>query len=326
MRSGRERRAERTGEEDADAVVVPEPPAMRIERRGRPRKEVHRGDADGVRKHLAALSERFPEVRVRGEEASRPRGGRGEAAVEEDAGGTREEEEEEEEEESIEESVGRMIEKTAMSVRASAAKVGTRRSVESRKKIAKAQRERWREARLAAEAAAPPETAEPFIAETTTTPSAPVKSGKSSVSSSERTARLTKLIAMKKSTSRSEKMASSSVKVNQFSSELSQYTRLRNELASWSEGFEESKGRRPTLKDVQNTRIPWLIESFQEYVRLRNKLIAEAPNVRGEVGKIAKQTLPSPRSLPSGQITLSIDDDADDDDVNGEKFSVFNFK
>ena len=301
---------------------------MRIERRGRPRKEVHRGDADGVRKHLTALSERFPEVRVGGEEASRPRNGRG---GEEEAAGAleeREEEEEEEEEdedeESIEESVGRVLEKTAMSVRASAAKVGTRRSVESRKKIAKAQRERWRKARLEAEAEAPPATAEPFIAETTTTPD--VKNGKSSASASERTARLTKLIAMKKSTSRLEKMASSSVKVNQFSSELSQYTRLRNELASWSEGFEESKGRRPTLKDVQNTRIPWLIESFQEYVRLRNKLIAEAPNVRGEVGKIAKQTLPSPRSLPSGQITLSIDDDADDDDLKGDKFSVFNFK
>ena len=311
-RSGRRETRE---EEDA-------PPAMRIERRGRPRKEVHRGDADGVRKHLTALSERFPEVRLGGEEASRPRSGRGEA-VEEEAGASEREEEEEEEEESIEESVGRVLEKTAMSVRASAAKVGTRRSVESRKKIAKAQRERWRKARLEAEAEAPPATAEPFIAETTTRP---VKSGKSSASASERTARLTKLIAIKKSTSRSEKIASSSVKVNQFSSELSQYTRLRNELASWSEGFEESKGRRPTLKDVQNTRIPWLIESFQEYVRLRNKLIAEAPNVRGEVGKIAKQTLPSPRSLPSGQITLSIDDDADDDDLKGDKFSVFNFK
>lgn len=311
-RSGRRETRE---EEDAPPAM----PAMRIERRGRPRKEVHRGDADGVRKHLTALSERFPEVRLGGEEASRPRSGRGEA-VEEEAGAS-EREEEEEDEESIEESVGRVLEKTAMSVRASAAKVGTRRSVESRKKIAKAQRERWRKARLEAGSEAPPATAEPFIAETT-----PVKSGKSSSSASERTAKLTKLIAMKKSTSRSEKMASSSVKVNQFSSELSQYTRLRNELASWSEGFEESKGRRPTLKDVQNTRIPWLIESFQEYVRLRNKLIAEAPNVRGEVGKIAKQTLPSPRSLPSGQITLSIDDDADDDDLKGDKFSVFNFK
>lgn len=318
-RSGRRETRE---EEDAPPAM----PAMRIERRGRPRKEVHRGDADGVRKHLTALSERFPEVRLGGEEASRPRSGRGEAVEEEAGASEREEEEEEEEEsieESIEESVGRVLEKTAMSVRASAAKVGTRRSVESRKKIAKAQRERWRKARLEAEAEAPPATAEPFIAETTTRP---VKSGKSSASASERTARLTKLIAIKKSTSRSEKIASSSVKVNQFSSELSQYTRLRNELASWSEGFEESKGRRPTLKDVQNTRIPWLIESFQEYVRLRNKLIAEAPNVRGEVGKIAKQTLPSPRSLPSGQITLSIDDDADDDDLKGDKFSVFNFK
>ena len=67
--------------------------------------------------------------------------------------------------------------------------------------------------------------------------------------------------------------------------------RLRDELASWSDGFEQAKGRRPNFKDVQKTRIPWLIESFKEYVRLRNKLISETPKIRGEVGKLAKQTL-----------------------------------
>ena len=46
---------------------------------------------------------------------------------------------------------------------------------------------------------------------------------------------MTKLIAMKKSNTRAEKIAASSVKVNQFSYELSAYNKLKSELASWSE-------------------------------------------------------------------------------------------
>jgi hypothetical protein len=216
----------------------------------------------------------------------------------------------------------------AGNVRAAAAKVGTRRSVDSRKKIAEAQRARWRKARREVDLEPESATSDTFDP-TALDPTKPAKSRKTPVSSA-RTDKLTKLIAMKKSTSRAEKQAFSSVKVNQFSSELSKYTKLRNELASWSDGFEETKGRRPTLKDVQNTRIPWLIESFQEYVRLRNKLIAQTPNIRGEVGRLAKATLPSPRSLPSGEIRLSIDDDNDDDDDGDgggdDGFSVFNFR
>ena len=278
------------------------------ERRGRPRKEVHRGDAEGVRKHLAALSIKFPEMMRAGDgsEAVVPR------AVEEV-----------EEEEAAEEAK-RAATRAAARVSLAASRVGTRRSVESRKKIGAAQRERWKNARLAAGASATTSFGDVSEAAPLTAQQRKDKAAK------ERTAKLTKLIAMKKSTSRAEKIASSSVKVNQFSYELSAYTRLREELASWSDGFEQAKGRRPNFKDVQKTRIPWLIESFKEYVRLRNKLISETPKIRGEVGKLAKQTLPTPRSLPLGELRLSIDDDNDDVGGDDEKkddnsFSVFNF-
>ena len=200
-----------------------------------------------------------------------------------------------------------------------AARVGARRSVESRKKIAEAQRERWRNARAEANASA----VEAMVS--VGNEEEAFASRKRESASKERTARLTKLIAMKKSTTRAEKIAASSVKVNQFSHELSTYTRLRAELASWSDGFEKAKGRKPNFKDVENTRIPWLIDSFQEYVKLRNKLIAETPNIRGEVGKLAKQTLPAPRSIPSGgELRLSIDDEGDTSE--DARFSLFNFR
>ena len=212
----------------------------------------------------------------------------------------------------------------AASVSLAASRVGTRRSVESRKKIAAAQRKRWKKARLEAGASATTSFGEVSEAAPLTAKQRKEKADK------ERTAMLTKLIAMKKSTSRAEKIASSTVKVNQFSYELSAYARLRDELASWSDGFEQAKGRRPNFKDVQKTRMPWVIESFKEYVRLRNKLISETPKIRGEVGKLAKQTLPTPRSLPLGELRLSIDDDDDDEDKGDDKkdddsFSVFNF-
>ena len=276
------------------------------ERRGRPRKEVHRGDAEGVRKHLATLSMKFPEM-MRAEGGS-------EAVVPSAV-------EVEEVEEEAAKSAGT---RAAASVSLAASRVGTRRSVESRKKIAAAQRKRWKKARLEAGASATTSFGEVSEAAPLTAKQRKEKADK------ERTARLTKLIAMKKSTSRAEKIASSTVKVNQFSYELSAYARLRDELASWSDGFEQAKGRRPNFKDVQKTRIPWLIESFKEYVRLRNKLISETPKIRGEVGKLAKQTLPTPRSLPLGELRLSIDDDDDDEDKGDDKkdddsFSVFNF-
>ena len=271
------------------------------ERRGRPRKEVHRGDAEGVRKHLATLSMKFPEMMRAegGSEAVVPRAG--------------------EVEEVEEEAAKRAGTRAAARVSLAASRVGTRRSVESRKKIAAAQRTRWKKARLEAGASATTSFGEVSEAAPLTAKQRKEKADK------ERTARLTKLIAMKKSTSRAEKIASSTVKVNQFSYELSAYARLRDELASWSDGFEQAKGRRPNFKDVQKTRIPWLIESFKEYVRLRNKLISETPKIRGEVGKLAKQTLPTPRSLPLGELRLSIDDDDDDEDKGDDSFSVFNF-
>ena len=291
-------------------------------RRGRPRKEIARGDADGVRELLATIEVRFPEVVSSGGEGATPGGGGTRA--------TKRGDDEDDAEASAETAAETRAEEEARRTSMAASKVGERRSAESRKKIAAAQRERWRAARAAAGAAATSSLAE--IAESSTVKNAGTAQQRQQAAERERTAKLTKLIAMKKSTTRAEKVASSTVKVNQFSYELSAYTRLRNELASWSDGFEQAKGRRPNFKDVQNTRIPWLIESFQEYVRLRNKLISETPNIRGEVGKLAKATLPAPRSVPKGELRLSIDDDdvgattrRGDDEDGDSNWSIFNF-
>mmetsp|Transcript_3284 Transcript_3284/g.11030 ORF Transcript_3284/g.11030 Transcript_3284/m.11030 type:complete len:356 (+) Transcript_3284:169-1236(+) len=286
-----------------------------VERRGRPRKEVRRGDAEGVRRLLASVQVKFPDVCAGGGEASVPRV----VKRDEDETGNENENEDamEDEDETGGGSMRRIKRELTMEskLKSAASRVGAQRTLESRKKIAEKQRERWREARAKAdEAAAPSRLIE---LEQTAAAAASAKQKRGKPPHSERNERMTKLIAMKKSTSRAEKLASSSVKVNHFSSELSRYTKLRNDLASWSDGFAQRQGRRPTFKDVQATRIPWLIESFQEYVKLRNKLIAETPNIRGEVGKLAKATLPAPRSLrmpTSGEVFLSIDDDDDDDD------------
>ena len=319
-----------------------------VERRGRPRKEVSRGDAEGVRRLLAGVQVKFPDVCAGGGEASVPR------VVKRDEEDEREDalEDEDETRGAAMTTIKREL-RMESKLKSAASRVGTQRTLESRKKIAEKQRERWREARAKAdEAAAPSRLIE---LEQTAAAAASAKQKRGKPANSERNERMTKLIAMKKSTSRAEKLASSSVKVNHFSSELSRYTKLRNDLASWSDGFAQRQGRRPTFKDVQATRIPWLIESFQEYVKLRNKLIAETPNIRGEVGKLAKATLPAPRSLrmpSSGEVFLSIDDedddeydddeeeeedDEDDGDVDGavdprdrrrraKNFGLFNFK
>lgn len=284
-----------------------------VERRGRPRKEVSRGDAEGVRRLLAGVQVKFPDVCAGGGEASVPRVDK----RDEDDERARESEDALEDEDETRGAAMTTIKRELTmesKLKSAASRVGTQRTLESRKKIAEKQRERWREARAKAdEAAAPSRLIE---LEQTAAAAASAKQKRGKPPNSERNERMTKLIAMKKSTSRAEKLASSSVKVNHFSSELSRYTKLRNDLASWSDGFAQRQGRRPTFKDVQATRIPWLIESFQEYVKLRNKLIAETPNIRGEVGKLAKATLPAPRSLrmPTSGVFLSIDDDDDDDD------------
>jgi hypothetical protein len=298
---------------------------VKVERRGRPRKEIARGDAEGVRKLLAQVVTRFPEVEARGGEGATPvRRDRATTRRDDDDAATRDAAAKDEDGRTMARAEDDALRRASMA----ASKVGERRSVESRKKIAAAQRERWRAARAAAGAAATASLAE--IADSSAVENVGTAQQRQQAAEKERTAKLTKLIAMKKSTTRAEKIASSTVKVNQFSYELGAYTKLRDELASWSDGFERVNGRRPNFKDVQKTRIPWLIESFQEYVRLRNKLISETPNIRGEVGKLAKATLPTPRSVPKGELRLSIDDDVGatprhGDDDGDSNWSVFNF-
>ena len=127
-------------------------------RRGRPRKEIARGDADGVRELLATIEVRFPEVVASGGEGATPGGGGTRA--------TKRGDDEDDAEASAETAAETRAEEEARRTSMAASKVGERRSAESRKKIAAAQRERWRAARAAAGAAATSSLAE--IAESST--------------------------------------------------------------------------------------------------------------------------------------------------------------
>mmetsp|Transcript_4405 Transcript_4405/g.13354 ORF Transcript_4405/g.13354 Transcript_4405/m.13354 type:complete len:140 (-) Transcript_4405:374-793(-) len=48
------------------------------------------------------------------------------------------------------------------------------------------------------------------------------------------------------------------------------YMVLRRQLAPWSEYFRETYGRIPSLRDVRESKVPGLLEKFQEYVEIRN--------------------------------------------------------
>lgn len=65
-----------------------------------------------------------------------------------------------------------------------------------------------------------------------------------------------------------------------FQSDLRQFRVLREELSEWSSGFEKEHGRRPTMQDVRNTRVDFLISRFEAYARLRREVLRQAPLLR----------------------------------------------
>ena len=42
------------------------------------------------------------------------------------------------------------------------------------------------------------------------------------------------------------------------------------------------------MKDVELTRMEYLIENFQEYIELRDKLMSQTPYLRGQIEDVAK--------------------------------------
>ena len=79
--------------------------------------------------------------------------------------------------------------------------------------------------------------------------------------------------------------------VAKFTAELARVKRLRGDLEEWSNAFYLKHGRRPTTQDVERTGIDFLVENFQEYVRLRDKLMSQTPYLRGQIEDVARDTL-----------------------------------
>lgn len=79
--------------------------------------------------------------------------------------------------------------------------------------------------------------------------------------------------------------------VTLFRERLTRYRRLRTELEPWSDSFTARAGRRPNLKDIRSSGVPWLVESFQEYVALRDTLVADVPHLRGAIASEARRVL-----------------------------------
>ena len=61
--------------------------------------------------------------------------------------------------------------------------------------------------------------------------------------------------------------------------DLQRFREVSTELKTWSDYFHGRHGRRPNRADVAATRIAWLEEHFDEYFRLRERLMAEVPHL-----------------------------------------------
>lgn len=72
--------------------------------------------------------------------------------------------------------------------------------------------------------------------------------------------------------------------LNSYKSLLHEYRNLQAELQPWTEAFAEKTGRKPSLADVNNTGIEWLMTKYKQYILLREKLLLEIPVFREKVG------------------------------------------
>lgn len=85
---------------------------------------------------------------------------------------------------------------------------------------------------------------------------------------------------------------------------LREYRDLQEELSPWMNAFCEQHSRRPTLLDVEATKIPWLVDKFKDHLVMREKLLIDIPELRKKINH-AQDFLPThTQSHPA----LGIDD------------------
>jgi len=75
---------------------------------------------------------------------------------------------------------------------------------------------------------------------------------------------------------------------------LREYRTLRESLQGWSDAFAEQHHRRPDRNDVLATRIPWLVDTFNQYTLLKRSLVQSTSQLRGALALTARRELPRP--------------------------------
>lgn len=84
--------------------------------------------------------------------------------------------------------------------------------------------------------------------------------------------------------------------VSSYKGLLREYRELQKELSPWMHAFEEDNSRRPTLVDVESTKIPWLAEKFKDYTVLREKLFIGIPELRCRINTAKADSVPDQTS------------------------------
>lgn len=64
--------------------------------------------------------------------------------------------------------------------------------------------------------------------------------------------------------------------------------------------FHEQHSRRPTLVDVEATKIQWLVDKFKDHLVLREKLLVDIPGLRKKINH-AQETATNHAQSPSPQ-------------------------
>lgn len=82
--------------------------------------------------------------------------------------------------------------------------------------------------------------------------------------------------------------------------QLREYRALQEEISPWTNAFRNRHGRKPTLADVEATKITWLKEKYKEYVVLRERLMSEIP--------ILRKKLDVPQQASINSVGLTADD------------------
>eukprot|EP00898_Chlorokybus_atmophyticus_P006275 jgi/Chlat1/6649/Chrsp49S06147 len=78
-------------------------------------------------------------------------------------------------------------------------------------------------------------------------------------------------------------LMSNAEQVLRYKQDLRRYSVLRNELGTWSDAFRKQHARRPTMRDVERTSIPWLVSKFKQYIMLRDVIFKDTAGIRSKL-------------------------------------------